>query len=145
VADAGAGAEAVVAAEAAAAVEAIVARVEWAEADAEGDTAGLRCRVVAMAVVEALVAEARPGTSRDPATAQVVWLRIGMLPVETSTDLKRPPGFNLVREALGPVFLRSPKEIGLGPARAAKGSPILRTKLAAANSLGKVREPGAAN
>jgi hypothetical protein len=98
-----------------------------------------------MAVVEALVAEARPGTSRDPATAQVVWLRTGMSPEETSTDLKPPPIFNPVRKALGQVFLRLPKETGLGPARAAKGSPILRTKLAAANSLGKLREPGAAN
>ena len=114
-----------VAAEAAAAVEAIVARVEWAEADAEGDTAGLRCRVVAMAVVEALVAEARPGTSRDPATAQVVWLRIGMWPVETSTDHKPPPGFNPVRKALGPLSLRLLKEIGKARARAAtKGSLI---------------------
>ena len=124
--------------------------MEWEEADAGVDTAGLRCRVVAIAV-EAPAAEARAGTCRDPATAQVVWLQIGTSPAETSTDPKPPPKFNPVRKALGPVFLRLPKEIGLepeiglGPARAAKGSPILRTKLAAANSLGKVREPGAAN
>jgi hypothetical protein len=88
----------------AAVVEAIVARVEWAEVDAGGDTAGLRCRVVAIAV-EAPAAEARAGTCRDPATAQVVWLQIGTSPAETSTDPKPPPKFNPVRKALGPVLL----------------------------------------
>jgi hypothetical protein len=137
-------------------VEATAARVEWEEADAGVDTAGLRCRVVAIAAVEALVAEARPGTSRDPVvTARVEWLPTRMSPEETSTDPKPPLRFNLVREALGPVFLRLPKEIGLGPAQAAtglgqaraatKGSPISRTKLAAANSLGKVKELEAAS
>ena len=129
-----------------AAVEATVARVEWEEADAGEVTAGLRCRVVAMGVEEAIAAEARRETCRGPATAQVVWLRTGMLPGETSTDPKPPLRFNPVRKALGPVFLRLLKETGRGPARAAtKGSPMSRTKLAAANSLGKVREPGAAN
>jgi len=131
---------------AAVAAEAIVARVEWEEEDEGVDTAGLQCRVVATEVA------ADQGTCRDPATAQAVWLRTGMSPEGTSTDPKPPPRFNPVRKALGPVFLRLPKEIGLepeiglGPARAAtKGSRISRIKLAAANSLGKVKELGAAS
>jgi hypothetical protein len=141
-----AGAEAVEGARSAAvAVGATVARVEWEEADAAADTAGLRCRVVTMAAEAP--GPAKPGTCRDPAaTAQVVWLRTGMSPVETSTDPKPPPRFNPARKALGPVFLRLLKEIGLGRARAAtKGSRILRTKLAAVNSLGEVKELGAAS
>jgi hypothetical protein len=137
----GAEAPAVVAAE-----EATAVRVEWEEADEGVDTAGLRCRVVAMEVA------VDQGTCRDPATARVAWLRTGMSPEETSTDPKPLPRFNPVRKALGPVFLRSLKEtglgpeIGLGPVRAAtKGSPILRTKPAAASSLGKVKELGAAS
>jgi len=127
------------------AVEATVARVEWEEGDVGVDTAGLRCRVVPIAV-EAPAAEARAGTCRDPATAQVVWLQIGTSPAETSTDPKPPPKFNPVRKALVPVFLRLLKETGRGPARAAtKGSPMLRTELAAANSLGKVKGLGAAS
>ena len=126
-------------------VEATVARVEWEEGDVGVDTAGLRCRVVPIAV-EAPAAEARAGTCRDPATAQVVWLQIGTSPAETSTDPKPPPKFNPVRKALGPVFLRLLKETGRGPARAAtKGSPMSRTKLAAANSLGEVKELEPAN
>ena len=129
------------------AVEATVARVEWAEADAGADTAGLRCREEAIAVEQTIAAaEARPGTCRDPATAQAVWLRTGMSPEETSTDPKPLPRSNLVRKALGPLSLRLLKEIGLGPVRAAtKGFPILRTKLVAANSQEKLKEPGAAS
>ena len=135
--------EAVEVAEATAAVaaEATAAQVEWEEAGAEVDTAGLRCRVVAMA------GAVGQGTCLGPAaTGPVVWLRTGMSPEETSTDPKPPPRFNPVRKVLGQVFLRLLKETGLGPARAAtKGSPMLRIRLAAANSLGKLREPGAAN
>jgi hypothetical protein len=69
-----------------------------------------------------------------------------MSPEETSTDPKPPLRFNPVRKALGPVFLRLLREIGLGLARAAtKGSPMLRTELAAVNSLGKVKGLGAAS
>ena len=134
-------------AEAGVVVEASVARVEWEEVDVGVDIAGLRCLVAAMAVEEAIAAVARPGRRRGPvATARVVWLPTGMSPVETSTDLKPPPGFNLVRKALGLLFLRLPKEKGLGPARAVtRGSPMLRTKPGAANSRGKLKEPGAAS
>ena len=106
--------------------------VEWEEADAGVDSAaGLRCREEAIAE-----GEARPGTCRDPAaTARVVWLQTRISQAETSTDPKLLPRSNLVRKALGPLFLRSLKETGPGPARGAtkKGSPMLRTEPAAAN------------
>src|SRR5262245_1384240 len=69
-----------------------------------------------------------------------------MSPEETSTDPKPPPRFNLVRKALGPLFLRLLKVKGLGPARAAtKGFRMLRANLPAANWQGKVKELGAAS
>jgi hypothetical protein len=122
--------------------------VEWEEADAGVDTAGLRCREEAIAAEQTIAAaQARPGTCRDPlATARVVWLRTEMPPEETSADPRPLPRSKLVRKALGLLFLRLLKEIGLELARvAAKGSPMLLTKLAAANSRGKLKEPGAAN
>jgi len=118
-------------------------RVEWEEADAVADpAAGLRYREEAIAQ-----GEARLGTRRDPAaTARVVWLRTRMSPAETSTDPKLLPRSNLVRKALGPLFLRLLKEIGPGPARGTtKGSPMLRTEPAAANSRGELKELGAAS
>ena len=139
-------AEVVEGARSAVAAEVRAERVEWEEEDAGADPAGLRCRVVAMGVEEAIAAEARRGTCRGPATAQVVWLRTGMSPEETSTDPKPPLRVNPVRKALGPVFLRLLREIGLVPGRVAtKGSQMLRTELAAANSLGKVKGLGAAS
>jgi hypothetical protein len=125
------------------AAEGQAARVEWEEADAGADpAAGLRYREEAIAP-----GEARLGTCRDPAaTARVVWLRTRMSPVETSTDPKLLPRSNLVRKAPGPLFLRLLKEIGPGPARGAtEDSLMLRTKLAAANSRGELKELGAAS
>jgi hypothetical protein len=117
--------------------------VEWEEADAGVDSAaGLRCREEAIAE-----GEARPGTCRDPAaTARVVWLQTRISRAETSTDPKLLPRSNLVRKAPGPPCLLWLREIGRGPARGAtEGSPMLRTKLAAANSRGKLKELGAVN
>ena len=117
--------------------------VEWEEADAGADpAAGLRYREEAIAQ-----GEARPGMCRDPAaTARVVWLRTRMSPAETSTDPKLLPRSNLVQKAPDPPCLRLLKEIGRGPARGAtKGSLTLRTKLAAANSRGELKELGAAS
>jgi len=119
------------------------ARVEWEEADAGADPAeGLRYREEAIAQ-----AEARPGMCRDPAaTARVVWLRTRMSPAETSTDPKLLPRSNLVQKAPGPPCLLWLKEIGPGLARGAtKDSLMLRTKLAAANSRGELKELGAAS
>ena len=85
--------------------------------------------------------EARPGTCRDlAATARVVWLQTRISQAGTSTDPKLPPRSNLVRKAPGPPCLRWLREIGPGPARGAtEGSPMLRTKLAAANLRGKLK------
>ena len=129
--------------EAAARAEGQAGRVEWEEADAGADpAAGLRYREEAIAQ-----GEARPGMCRDPAaTARVVWLRTRMSPAETSTDPKLLPRSNLVQKAPGPPCLLWLKEIGPGPARGAtKGSLMLRTKLAAANSRGELKELGAAS
>ena len=123
--------------------EAQAARVEWEEADALVDpAAGLQFLVEAIAQVEA-----RPGTCRDPAaTARVVWLRTRMSPAETSTDPKLLPRSNLVRKALGPPCLRLLRGIEPEPERrATEGSLMLRTKLAAANSRGELKELGAAS
>ena len=143
-----AGVEAVVEAVEGARSAAVVAEVravwvEWEEADAGVDSAaGLRCREEAIAQ-----GEARPGTCRDPAaTARVVWLQTRISQAETSTDPKLLPGSNLVRKAPGPPCLLWLREIGPGPGReATEGSPMLRTKLVAANSQGKLKEPGAAS
>jgi hypothetical protein len=123
--------------------EAQVVGVEWEEADVVADpAAGLRYREEAIGEVVA-----RPRTCRDQAaTARVVWLRTRTSPAETSTDPKLLPRSNLVRKAPGPLFLRLLKEIGPGPARGAtEDSLMLRTKLAAANSRGELKELGAAS
>jgi hypothetical protein len=154
VADAGleavedAGVEAVVEAVEGARSAAVVAEgqavwVEWEEADAGVDSAaGLQCREEAIAQ-----GEARPGTCRDPAaTARVVWLQTRISPAETSTDPKLLPRSNLVRKAPGPPCLLWLREIGRGPAQGpTKGFQILRTKPAAANSRGELKELGAAS
>ena len=115
--------------------------VEWEEADGEVDTAGLRCRVVAME------GAADQGTSLGrAATGRVAWLRTRMSPAETSTDLKLLPKLNLVQKAPGPPCLRWLREIGRGPAQGpTKGFQMLRTKPAAANSRGELKELGAAS
>ena len=136
------GVEAVEVARSAAVVaEGQAGRVEWEEADAGADpAAGLRYREEAIAQ-----GEARLGTCRDPvATARVVWRRTRMSPAETSTDPKLLPRSNLVQKAPGPPCLLWLKEIGPGPARGVtKDSLMLRTKLAAANSRGELKEVGA--
>src|SRR5271166_2486705 len=69
-----------------------------------------------------------------------------MSPAETSTDPKLLPRSNLVQKAPGPPFLLWLREIGRGPARGAtKGSLMLRTKPAAANLRGELKEVGVAS
>ena len=117
--------------------------MEGEEADAGADpAAGLRYQKEAIAQ-----GEARLGTCRDPvATARVVWLRTRMSPAETSTDPKLLPRSNLVQKAPGPPCLLWLREIGRGPAQGpTKGFQILRTKPAAANSRGELKELGVAS
>ena len=84
------------------------APVEWEEAADVRLATGLQPRAVAIAeVVEGLGPERRRGLVA--ATAPVGLLRTRTWPAETSTDLKPPPGFNLVRKAPGLLFLRLPK------------------------------------
>jgi hypothetical protein len=86
------------------------APVEWEEAADVRLATGLQPRAVAIAeaeAVEGLGPERRRGLVA--ATAPVGLLRTRTWPAETSTDLKPPPGFNLVRKAPGLLFLRLPK------------------------------------
>jgi len=86
------------------------APVEWEEAADVRLATGPQRRAVAIA--EAEVVEG-PGPGRRSglvvATAPAGLLRTRTWPAETSTDLKPPPGFNLVRKAPGLLFLRLPK------------------------------------
>jgi hypothetical protein len=120
------------------------APVEWEEAVDVRLATGLQRR--AAAIAEAEVVEG-PGTGRRrglvTATAPAGLLRTGTWPAETSTDLKPPPGFNLVRKAPGPLFRRLPKVGGAG--LAAKGFRTEVEERALVSLQVKVREPGVAN
>ena len=96
------------------------APVEWEEAADVRLATGLQRRAVAIAEAEVV---GGPGTGPRrglvAATAPAGLLRTRTWPAEISTDLKPPPGFNLVRKAPGPLFRRLPKVGGAG--LAAKG------------------------
>jgi len=115
------------------------ARVEWEEAADVRLAAGLQRRAVAIAEVEG------PGRRSGlvAATAPVGLLRTRTWPAETSTDLKPPLRFNLVRKAPGPLFLRSPKVGGAG--LATKGFRMSVGERALVSLQVKVRELGVAN